>query len=258
LVRNKQLKWVQKLDKESDKAMLNNNKWVFSIAITIIGFMIAIHFHSVQTPEVRDTRDMWAIRSQLQVEQEKQQLLQQELNELTTVVKSYQESSEQEQIATLNQSIDVLEEKAGLTKLTAPGVVIELRSSYRMSPELRGTNVTPELLNRLINELNTYGATAIGIENERLIDLTSIRYVAGRTYMNQRPLPDLPIKIKVLVDDPERLKSYMEVSQSKDELGMNNIDFTVSSNDKVTVPSYQGNINLNLIQFDQTKEAGEG
>lgn len=239
--------------------MLNKNKWIFSIAIAIIGFMVAILFHSIQTPEVRDTRDMWEIRAQLQAEQEKQQILQQELNELTTVVKSYQGSSDQEQIATLNQSIDVLEEKAGLTHLSAPGVVIELKPNYRLATELRETpSVTPELLNRLINELNTYGATAIGIENERLINLTSIRYVAGKTYMNQRPLPDLPITINVLVDDPERLKNYMEVSQSKDELSMNNIEFTVSSNEKVSVPSHQGKINLNLIEFDQTKEAGEG
>ena len=37
----------------------------FTIILLIVGFMLAVQYNTVQNPETRDTRDIWAIRQEL-------------------------------------------------------------------------------------------------------------------------------------------------------------------------------------------------
>ena len=37
----------------------------FTIILLIVGFMLAVQYNTVQNPETRDTRDVWAIRQEL-------------------------------------------------------------------------------------------------------------------------------------------------------------------------------------------------
>lgn len=239
--------------------MINKeNKLIFSLVLAIIGFMITIQFRSINAPETRDTRDMWEVRIQLQNEQERMQNLQQELADVTDFINAYEQSSESQQIKTLNESIDELEMKAGLTDIKGHGVVIELKPNSRLVAESREfPDLTTELLSRLINELNIYGAQAIAVENERVMNLTPIREVDGTVYMNHRPLPEMPITVKVLTDNPNRLMSFMEVSQSRDEFMLSQIDFIISEEEDLVLPSYHGDIRLRSLEFNPSYEVGE-
>lgn len=220
--------------------------------------MIAIQFQSIQEPKERDTRDMWEIRMQLQAEQKAQQVLYQQLDELETTLQLYEDNAEQEQINTLMESVEALQMEAGLTDKTGRGITITINPIYQESdgPQVY-PSVTPELLNRLINELNNYGATDIAIGNERYIGITPIRYVNGETYVNNRALSEIPFEIKVLSNDSKRLLDYMEVSQSKDDFIIENMMFEINIEDKLTLPSYDGNIDLEIVELDETNEAGE-
>lgn len=239
--------------------MINKeNKWIFSLVLAIIGFMVTIQFRSINAPETRDTRDVWEVRIQLQNEQERMQNLQQELADVTDFINAYEQSSEAQQIKTLNESIDELEMKAGLTDIKGSGVVIELKPNSRLVAESREfPDLTTELLSRLINELNIYGAQAIAVENERVMNLTPIREVDGTVYMNHRPLPEMPITVKVLTDNPNRLMSFMEVSQSRDEFMLSQIDFIITEEEDLVLPSYHGDIRLRSLEFNPSYEVGE-
>lgn len=125
--------------------MSQKNKTTFSLAMMIFGIMLAIHFQSSSEQEVRETRDMWEIRSQLQSEQNNQQVLQNELNDLKAVQAQYESTSEQDQIKALNESITSLREKAGLTDIVGPGIQIELVPNYgERSDPLFFPELTPE------------------------------------------------------------------------------------------------------------------
>ncbi|GGM20640.1 UPF0749 protein YlxX [Paraliobacillus quinghaiensis] len=237
--------------------MSKKSKFAVSIICAFFGLMIAIQFQSVQKPKERDTRDMWEVRAQLQEEQKTQQKLYQQLKELEAVTKQYQENTERQQIETLQKSIDSLKEKAGLTRKTTSGVILTIKPIFRGSTEQEYPSVTSELLNRLINELNTYGATDIAIENQRVISITSIRNVNGETYVNNLRLPDLPIEIKIMADDPNRLIDHMEVSQSKDDFAIENMLLDTSYQEEITLPAYQGNINLDIVEVNETQETGD-
>lgn len=237
--------------------MHRSQKIVFSIATLLIGAMLAVYFKSTPEQPIRETRDMWEIRMQLQNEQNTQQYLQNELNELKSVQSQYQSASEQVQVEALRESMDRLREKAGLVEITGPGVLIQLvpidqlDDDESVEPEL-----TPELLNRLINELNSYGANHISIENERHTNMTAIRYVGDRIHMNQRPLAGLPLSVKVASDDPDRLLSYIEVSQSRDEFAMHNIQFILEKKDNIEIPAYDSKFQLQHIEIIEDEEAG--
>lgn|SRR5690625_366486 len=237
--------------------MNKTNQIVLSVGLLILGVMIAIHFKSPQEQELRETRDMWDIRLQLQEEQERQQNLNNELNELKSIQTQYQSASEEEQIIALNDSIDVLKEKIGLTEINEAGIFIKISPiDNDVTSDFFSSEFTTELLHRLINELNSYGATHIAVNNERLTELTAIRQVGDQIYMNQRPIGAIPLIIKATSNDPDRLYSYMEVSQAQNEFAIHNIDFELRKTKDVTIPAYDGDLSLEYVTIIDDEAGG--
>ncbi|WP_226037940.1 DUF881 domain-containing protein [Aquibacillus saliphilus] len=236
-----------------------SNKIIISLVCALAGLMIAVLFQSNQEPDERDTRDLWEIRSELQVEQKAQQQLYQQISETESVLNQYREVSEHQQLDTLKESIVELKEEAGLTELTGSGVRITI------TPIFQGGNdniqeyptISPELLNRLLNELNTYGATDVAIENERIINVTPIRYVNGKTYVNNHALPSIPIEISILSDNPKRLLNHIEVSQSRDDFAIDDLELSAEIKNNITLPSYDEPIILDELDVNEQVETGE-
>ncbi|WP_079480369.1 DUF881 domain-containing protein [Halobacillus salinus] len=227
------------------------SKWMVSFICLFIGFMVAVQFQTTTAePEVRDTRDEWEIREALQQEQEKQQELLQKISSADKTLEDYEEQSSEEQLATLKQSIDSLEQRLGLTEVKGKGIEVQVSpiifegvSNAQTYPEL-----SPELLTRLINDLNTYGASEIAIGNERLTNLSPIRNVNGSTYVNNRPLPSLPLTIQVLSEEPQKLKDYMEASQSRDVFNIESLEIDVEVKEELKVPKYDAPLHLEILE----------
>lgn len=231
-----------------------SNKILLASATLVLGFMISLHLNVASEVEERDTRDLWEIRSLLIEEQSRQQELQEEYNRLETIKREYETSSHSGQINTLRESIQMLELEAGLTRVEGEGIVISLQPNYGGSEIEDGfPELDSELLNRLINELNVYGATAIAVEEERVVNHSAIRDVDQLVFINQRPIKDLPIEIRVLTDDANRLQNYMEVSQSKLEFSLQNIDLLIETREDLSLPGY-----TDPIQFDKINIIEEG
>ncbi len=232
------------------------NKVIVSILSIFIGFVLAIQFQTSNGSSQRETRDTWQVRAKLQDEQQKQQLLYKKLDKLEAVYEEYAKQSEQEQMDVLKESIIELKKKAGLLERDGAGVVMTIEGIFIDSPYAQEyPTISPELLNRLINELNAYGATDIAIENERIVNTSPIRYVNGKTYVNNHALPDLPLNIYILTENPQRLIDYMEVSQSMDEFSIEDMSMEFTLKEKITLPAYQGIINFEAVEVNE--EIGE-
>ncbi|MRH42169.1 DUF881 domain-containing protein [Aquibacillus halophilus] len=234
------------------------SKITISLVCAFAGLMIAIQLQSIQEPNERDTRDLWEIRSQLQLEQKQQQQLYQQISESESVLEQYMELSEQEQLDTLKETIEELEKESGLTEVTGSGVVITVTPLYTGMENIQEyPTVTPDLLNRLLNELNIYGATDISIGNERIINVTPIRFVNGKTYVNNHALPTVPMEVKVLSNNPNRLLDYIQVSQSRDDFAIENLELTPVVVDNITLPKYEGTIQMDEVEVNELEETGE-
>lgn len=240
--------------KEGDE--LEKQKIIFTIVTLIIGFMLAIQFQSTKEPVVRDTRDIRELREELKIEQERHHQLMKEIEETSTLIYQYEQSldSQEENIEqVMTEQIAKLKEQAGLTEMTGEGIILTIE------PLIQEQNfghsrrsVSPKLLRFLVNELNIYQAKGIAIGNERIVSTSAFRDVQGITQVNGRRIPPLPLEIKVLADDAQKLHNEMIVSESIEIFEIENLKITSVPVNELTLPAYNQTVNIRFME--QVKE----
>ncbi|QPA33081.1 DUF881 domain-containing protein [Anoxybacillus caldiproteolyticus] len=222
----------------------------FTLITTIIGFMLAVQFQTIRQPVVRDTRDIWELRKDLKQEQELQHRLLLEIRDYEEKLHSYEKKQSTSKETVLQETVNELKQEAGLTEAKGAGLVLTIEPFYPdnyVGPITE--TVSPELLKRLVNELNMYGAKEIAIANERIINTTAIRDVNGVTKVNNRKLTSLPIEVKVIADDVQSLYSHLQVSNILDDFIIENLQLTVSKPmSTVILPPYEGQVRVKYMK----------
>lgn len=231
--------------------------------ITLIaGFMIAVQFQTIKEPVVRDTRDTWELREDLIHEKKLELQLIDEIRSINGKIEEYEDESTKSKEAVLNETLAELKQEAGLTEVTGNGIVLKIEpvSSEILLGEDPGA-VTSELLQRLVNELNLYGAEEIAINDNRYVNTTVIREINNVLKMDGNPLNRLPIEIKVIAKDAntaEKLFNYMKVSKSADEFFLSNLLLNVEMpNEPINIPAYSNPINIHYLKPVGTSEGGD-
>ncbi|QOY38659.2 DUF881 domain-containing protein [Anaerobacillus isosaccharinicus] len=218
---------------------------IFAIVTTIIGFMIAIQFKTTKEPVVRDTRDILQLRQDLRVEKERQQELNQEIEKQFLLLSQLQEQENIEDV--MIDALNDLKERSGLTPVSGEGIILEIKPMYTDYGFIPQT-VPPHLLRILINELNIYNARDIAIGNQRIISTSAIRDVNGVTHVNARRIPNLPLRVKVLANDAEKLHHEMIVSQSVEYFAIENLSLTSTPINFTTLPGYDQSLRVRYLQ----------
>ena len=232
----------------------------FTLIAVVIGFMMAIQFQTVKKPVERDTRDIWQLRDALLKEKELESNLLSEISSNDQKLAAYESKQKQSKEQALKDTLQELKEEAGLSDITGPGITLKIEPVYE-EVEL-GQPVTkvvsPELLKRLLNELNMYEAKYVSIDGQRIINTTVIRDINSETKIDGHSLKSLPIEVKVGVDDmktAEKLYNRMQVSKAVEEFFIENLRLTVSQpSSAVTVPAYADPIRIHYM--DAVKEGG--
>ncbi|WP_245712510.1 DUF881 domain-containing protein [Anaerobacillus alkalilacustris] len=218
---------------------------IFAIVTTIIGFMVAIQFKTTKEPVVRDTRDILQLRQDLRIEKERQQQLNQEIEKQLSLLNQLTEQDNVEDV--MIDALNDLKKNAGLTTVSGEGIILEIKpiySDYSYVPQ----TVPPHLLRFLINELNIYNATDIAVGNQRIISTSAIRDVNGVTHINARRIPNIPLEIKVLATDAEKLHHEMIVSQSVEYFAIENLTLTSTPINFTTLPGYDQPIRVRYLE----------
>ncbi|WP_144562823.1 DUF881 domain-containing protein [Neobacillus bataviensis] len=222
--------------------------------------MIAIQFQTVKKPVERDTRDIWQLREALLKEKELQSNLLSEIRSNEEKLSAYESKQKQSKEQALKDTLQELKIEAGLTDITGPGITLLIEpviEDVQLGTSVNDS-VSPELLKRLINELNMYEAKYVAIDGQRIINTTVIRDINGETKIDGHTLRGLPIEIKVGVDDmntAEKLSNRMKVSKARDEFFTESLRLSVSaSNPNITIPAYDNSIRVKYM--DPIKEGG--
>jgi uncharacterized protein YlxW (UPF0749 family) len=232
----------------------------FTLIATIVGFMIAIQFQTIKKPVERDTRDIWQLRDALLKEKELQSNLLTEIRSNEEKLSAYESKRKQSKEQALRDTLKELKTEAGLTEVTGPGIILKIEPIYE---EITlGDPVTkvisPELLKRLLNEINMYEAKYVSIDGRRIINTTVIRDINSETKIDGHSINSLPIEVKVAVDDmktAQKLYNRMQVSKATEEFFIEGLKLTVSApNAAVTVPAYDNPIRIRYM--DAVKEGG--
>ncbi|MGG0717813.1 DUF881 domain-containing protein [Robertmurraya massiliosenegalensis] len=233
----------------------------FTLITLIVGFMLAIQFQSVQKPVVRDTRDTWELREALQKEMELQSKLIKEIRSNEEKLANYETERKQGQEQTLRTTLDELKEEAGLTDVTGPGVKIEIDViDNALIFDQSELMLSSELLRRLLNEINMYGAKHVSIGGQRVINTTVIREIAGETKINGRSLRNFPIEILVITEDMKTAKNLynrMLVSNAIEEFFIDNLKMSfIEPQLKISIPAYEDSIRIRNIESVKSDKGG--
>lgn len=193
--------------------------------------MLAVQYNTIQNPTERNTVDVWEIRQQLFAEQEQHSELLRAISELTETVNKYEDAEFDNPEILLQQTVDQLKERAGILPVEGPGLTLSVGSS----PELMGLGyeikpVSPELLIRLINDLNRYNARAIEVDGKRLSYNSAIRDINGKTTINSEPIQNTDIEINIITftyEQAEKMKNHLLASTFQNEFYIDNLVLTI-------------------------------
>ncbi|RNA69685.1 DUF881 domain-containing protein [Alteribacter keqinensis] len=226
--------------------MMKDRMMIFTVITTIIGFMVAVQFQTTKEPDVRDTRTVMELRQELTAEKEKQQELIEELATQEEMLEQLQNTGNVENV--IEEAINGLKARAGLTEVSGEGVLIEIRPYFDENYQGGAIRTVPaHLVRMLINELNIYGAKDIAVGSQRIVSTTPIREVQGVTLINSRRMTTFPLQVRVLTDDPEQLHHYMMTSEVKEYLQYENLEFTSAPMTDITVPAYDQSMRVRYM-----------
>ncbi|MFD2212950.1 DUF881 domain-containing protein [Metabacillus endolithicus] len=243
---------------------MKQKSWIkglsFALLTMIFGLMLGIQFQTIKEPVERDTRDMWQLREDLKKEQQLQAELLNEIRKYDEIIESYKKQENSNPETALKETLAVLKEEVGLTEISGEGITITIDRLF--SEELLGVeiqNISPELLKRLINELNSYGAKEISIEGRRVINSTVIRDINGQTKMDNFSLNSFPIKINVISDNVEKLYNRMNASNTDEDFAIDNLKLTISDPiEQLTIPPYEDPIRVRNMKPVESSDKGGG
>ncbi|ANB59743.1 hypothetical protein GFC30_1424 [Anoxybacillus amylolyticus] len=231
----------------------------FTLIAAIIGLMLAVQLRSTKDPVVRDTRDIWELRQDLKRELQLQQQLLLEIRRSDDQLAAYEQARSTDQEAALRKTLAELKEEAGQTTVQGTGLILTIEPFYPESyvgPVVR--TVSPELLNRLINELNEYGAKEIAVANTRLTNTTAIRDVNGLTKVGNVKISSFPLEVKIIADDVSTLHHHLKVSPLFDDFVIENLQLTVSEPiSTVVIPQSEEKWHVRYLQTVNAEKGGE-
>ncbi|WP_404432850.1 DUF881 domain-containing protein [Sutcliffiella horikoshii] len=237
---------------------MDKRKFSFTIITIIVGLMIAIQFQTVQQPIIRDTRDTWQLRSDLNREQEIQSQIIQEIRKYDKILQDYSKERDESKEAIVRETLEELKVEAGLTEMKGPGIKMTVKPLF--DEDVLGNiqeNISADLLRRFVNELNSYGVEEISIANQRIVSNTIIREINGRTKVNNAWIPNANFEIIVITSDPTKLYNRLQVSRAMDEFAIGNLLLEVSTPiNEVTVPAYDEQIRVKHMEPVKTGKEG--
>jgi uncharacterized protein YlxW (UPF0749 family) len=246
--------------KEVDKQKKNNLSFI--VISAVIGFMIAIQFQSVKEPVERDTRDLWQLREALLKEKEVQSKLVSEIRSIEEKLLAYESKQKQSKEQALRDTIKELKIEAGLTAVKVPGLSLRIEPIMEeiQIGEPISKDVSPELLKRLLNELNMYDAAYVSVDGQRVINTTVIRDINNETKIDGHALSSLPIEVKVGVDNlvtAEKLYNRIKASKATEEFFTENLKLIISEpTSEVTIPAYDNPIRIRYLESLKANEGG--
>ncbi|MEK4199510.1 DUF881 domain-containing protein [Cytobacillus sp. FSL K6-0265] len=241
---------------------MNKKQWGFTIITVLIGVMLAVQFKTVKNTDVRDTRDTWQLREDLQNEEALRLELLKEIRSQEEKIAQYENNIDANKEEVLRSTLDELKTEVGLTEKSGPGLILTVQP---IAEELiigsQVGKVTPDLLKRLVNELNRYGAKEVSIGGHRVINSTVIRDINNITKIDGYSIQTLPLELKVIVeneDDAEQMYKRMQVSKSIEDFFIENLTLDIQlAENKITVPAYNEPIQMtDMKEADKKSEGG--
>lgn len=225
----------------------------FTVILFVIGLMTATQFNTLNEPDTRDTRDSWEIRQELAREKQLHSELLSEIGTLDGTLAKYEETMNDSPEQALKETVDELRKAAGLTDVTGPGLQILIEPSQEAV--VTGQNieqVSPELLIRLVNEINRFSNVDLSIDGNRFMNTSPIRTINGRTAVNGQAIGTPPFEMKIAAgteENAEKLYNHLMASPILDNFYIDNLSVNLSEpQTEITVEAFDEELELDYLE----------
>ena len=224
--------------------MKDNKKLILSIIIGIMCFIIVylmcIQFKTINNIDVDEIENMREdeLRTALAEWKSEYQETTEEINATKDKIQEYKDkiASDEETGELLEADLKNAEMLMGLTDVEGPGVIITITDNYEQQ-------VTSVDLLDLINELNSGGAEAISINNQRIIAMTDIFDVENFVVVKEQRVTS-PYIIKA-IGDITYLQSALSIKNGYiDKYKTNGYTISMTIDENIVINKYNGELKL--------------
>jgi uncharacterized protein YlxW (UPF0749 family) len=222
------------------------NGLVLTLPALLFGFFVATQWSTFALPGSRDVtiRYIDPLSATVDQLQDEQTALRGQLADVRGKLDELQRATAQQSGAArdLQARIDDLKTSAGMTEVRGEGVVVSLDAPRAGVPaEVRAPCFAPDLTD-LVNAVWRGGASAVAINDERVVSSSSVYCVGGTIVVNGRivsaPLSVSAVgpaeRILAILDDPAQLR---DLKRRRDQQA---VDLRISRAPLVTLPAYAG------------------
>lgn len=214
--------------------MLKQGRWAIAAVSMLLGIMLVGQYkmtQSIAESNINLQRTGDLARELTAAEKERDELRQQ----LEKIQKG-------DASASVVSDINLLKQRAGLTDVTGPGVIITINDSKIPVKDNENPNlylIHDEDLLRVLNELRAGGAEAIAVNDQRLTGTSEVR-CAGPTVMVNGKVFGPPFVIKA-IGDPKTLSAALTMRGGVVEsLKYWGIELKIQEVDQMIVPAFNG------------------
>lgn len=235
---------------------MNKNKVLISIVFGVISiFLVAIMSIQLKTIDQTDITTLESmqeeeLRNEILQLKEKNGEIENKIDENEEKIKEYEETLNNNQKASelLDNELKEYEELIGLTDVSGEGIILTLTDT-----DIR--SYKPSNLVDFVNELKYAGATAISINDNRIINTTEIVEISKKyILLNGDQRISSPYIIKAIGDKQKMLETlnlkdegYIDLYKSAE------YDIKLEENSNITVYKYNKDINIEYIKEGEDK-----
>lgn len=222
---------------------------VLGIVAMFLVIIMNIQFKTINQTDITGLETMQEdeLRNQIVDLKEKNDDIQAKISDNEKKINEYKETINDNQKATemLNNELNEYEEKIGLTDVSGQGVVITLTDNDEQSYSYNN-------LVDFVNELKYAGATAISINDNRIINTTEIVEISKRyILLNGDQRISSPYVIKAIGDKQKIVETFNLKDEGYFDLYKNaGYDIKLEENDNLTIYKYNKDINLKYIKTE--------
>ncbi|MBA1333690.1 MAG: Division initiation protein [Firmicutes bacterium] len=209
------------------------------IVCLALGLMLALQFRNVQNyGGIMSVQRAQELATELKQVKGQRDSLQQKVREYESRILQYEESAAKVSSVAEDMKKDLEKARllAGLTDVEGPGITVTLTEA-QPNQEFNVFYIHYDKLLRVVNELNSAGAEAISINEQRVIAMTEIRLAGSHININyQRFAPPFVFKA---IGDPQTLEAALKLKGGiAEELEFYGISVTIKREQEVFIPRY--------------------
>lgn len=228
--------------------------WI-AIGSIILGIIISFQIKVVRnkilngfSPSVKSAQVMEKYNEIVQ----RKDALEKEIIVLETELENIKKSASKESavVKSLNKQLKKYKKIAGFSDVYGPGVEIYIDNDndFSMSDESKNIIYEYDLLLFLVNELNSAGAEAISINDERIINNTEIRTAGNNLMVNNIPL-SAPIVVKAIGSSETMAGAINQRFGIVSRIRESGYIIEVKAKDRVEISEFDGQIDFNYLEI---------